>query len=267
MIESSDGVPVTFDTNIGLLRNFTIRQTASPEKPTKRYGVWIKQGRLELEDCDISSNDAGCVMVSTNADPRLRRNRIHNGRQSGIVIMSRASGTYEDNELFGNAYSGITVSGGAFPLFAAEIDPTEMLSLDFMFSGGGAGTFEDNEFFENESIWHFCKKRLSPIIRNRSLWQRLIFRNKHFGRRSRDVLRKIRFLVTEEPVFTWQRKAKPSVRRNKINLNGYEAIWVVEGGEGIFWENDLTGNKRGAWDLANVDLSNLSIERNIEPEE
>jgi hypothetical protein len=32
-------------------------------------------------------------------------------------------------------------------------------------------------------------------------------------------------------------------RRNRINRNNYEAVWVHEGGRGVIEDNDLTGNK------------------------
>ena len=73
VIEADGPGPLIFDTNIGIVRNFTLRQSRGEGT---HYCVWIKQGRLELEDCDISSSSGACVMVANNADPRVRRNRI-----------------------------------------------------------------------------------------------------------------------------------------------------------------------------------------------
>jgi TIR domain/Right handed beta helix region len=94
VIESNEGEPLTFDTNIGLVQNLTIRQTKPYDETakTRDFGVWIKQGRLELENCDVSSTDGACICATNEADPRIRRNRIHNGRQSGIFITGRARG-------------------------------------------------------------------------------------------------------------------------------------------------------------------------------
>jgi F-box protein 11 len=41
----------------------------------------------------------------------------------------------------------------------------------------------------------------------------------------------------------------PTVRRSRINRNTYEAVSVGEGGRGVIEDNDLTGNKRGPWDI------------------
>ncbi|MEY9488516.1 parallel beta-helix repeat protein [Streptomyces calvus] len=43
---------------------------------------------------------------------------------------------------------------------------------------------------------------------------------------------------------------KSNVRANRIKGNGYEAIWIYEGGGGVVEHNDLRGNAMGAWDLA-----------------
>jgi parallel beta-helix repeat protein len=56
----------------------------------------------------------------------------------------------------------------------------------------------------------------------------------------------------------------PTVRRNRINDNGYEAIWVAEEGGGVFEDNDLRGNKRGPWDVAATAKDQVKQARNTE---
>ncbi len=41
-----------------------------------------------------------------------------------------------------------------------------------------------------------------------------------------------------------------TLRRNPISQNAYEAIRVHNGGGGIFEDNDLRGNTKGAWKIA-----------------
>jgi parallel beta-helix repeat protein len=38
----------------------------------------------------------------------------------------------------------------------------------------------------------------------------------------------------------------PTLRRNRINRNGYQAVWIHRNGNGVVEDNDLTGNKQGA---------------------
>jgi F-box protein 11 len=56
----------------------------------------------------------------------------------------------------------------------------------------------------------------------------------------------------------------PTLRRNRINRNGYQAVWVHEGGRGVVEDNDLTGNKNGAWLTAEDSKGNVTRARNKE---
>ncbi|MDO8490814.1 MAG: right-handed parallel beta-helix repeat-containing protein, partial [Dehalococcoidia bacterium] len=42
----------------------------------------------------------------------------------------------------------------------------------------------------------------------------------------------------------------PTLRRNRINKNSYEAVWVYKNGSGTIEDNDLRENARGAWDIS-----------------
>ncbi len=43
--------------------------------------------------------------IKARGDPVLRRNRIHDGKQSGVLVYEQGRGTLEDNDIFGNALS------------------------------------------------------------------------------------------------------------------------------------------------------------------
>ena len=100
VIVRARGCPVIgFQANIGRVSNLTLQQAGGG----KFFGVSIAQGRLELEDCDIVSQSLSAVAVRGGADPRLRRNRIHDGQQNGIFVFEQGLGTIEDNDIFANA--------------------------------------------------------------------------------------------------------------------------------------------------------------------
>ena len=60
---------VLFKTTMGRVANLTLRQLNGGEW----FCVNAVQGRLFLEDCDITSRSLACVAISGGADPRLRR--------------------------------------------------------------------------------------------------------------------------------------------------------------------------------------------------
>ncbi|MCW2935090.1 MAG: hypothetical protein JWM19_6052 [Actinomycetia bacterium] len=52
--------------------------------------------------------------------------------------------------------------------------------------------------------------------------------------------------------------------RNRINRNDYWAAWIYDGGRGVFEDNDLTANKRGAWNIVTEVDGQVTRARNRE---
>ena len=238
-MEGDTAPTFTFDTNLGSIRNITLRQASE-----NNYCVWIKQGRLELEGCHISSQGLACVAVSGGADPRVRLNEIFNGKrgeylstmpgvafsktmkffailspdrdqssgnplfrhnrihdcdQSGVYVWKEGRGTFEHNEIFGNKLAGVQVVEHGAPNFRRNRIYNGKRAGIFIYDGG-SGIFEDND----------------------------IFGNAHSGVAVRT-------------------QGEPTIRRNRIYRNGHHAIAVFGAGAGTFEENDLRDNTRGPW--------------------
>src|SRR5215469_3247414 len=101
-----------FKASIGRVANLTLRQAGGKGN---WYGVDIIQGRLDLEGCDVSSQILSCVAIRNGADPRLRRNHIHDGKESGVYVYANGQGTLEDNDIFANGLSGVGIKDGGNP--------------------------------------------------------------------------------------------------------------------------------------------------------
>ncbi|SRR5712691_4592355 len=56
----------------------------------------------------------------------------------------------------------------------------------------------------------------------------------------------------------------PALRANRINRNGYQAVWIHDGGLGVIEDNDLSGNANGAWHIAEDCRANVTRARNKE---
>jgi parallel beta-helix repeat protein len=46
--------------------------------------------------------------VKQEADPIVRRNRIHENKQAGFDVFEKGRGTIEDNDIFGNGLYGVS---------------------------------------------------------------------------------------------------------------------------------------------------------------
>jgi parallel beta-helix repeat protein len=111
VIEATGKEAVLFQANMGRMANLTLRQAGGG----RCCCIDIAQGRLDLEGCDVTSQSLSCVAIHSGADPRLRRNRIHDGEQAGVYVFEHGQGTLEDNEIFANARSGVAIETGANP--------------------------------------------------------------------------------------------------------------------------------------------------------
>ena len=144
VIEAEGKRVILFQTTMGRVANLTLRQNGGGDC----YGVDITQGRLDLEDCDITSKSWACVAIHGAADPRLRRNRIHDGKKGGVFVYDNSQGNLEGNDIFGNALSGLEIRTGANPTVRGNRihDGKEG---GVMVHDNGQGALEDNDIFGN----------------------------------------------------------------------------------------------------------------------
>ena len=163
IVETKNNRVLSFKTEFGRISNLTLRQAGGGEF----YAVDISQGRLELEDCDITSQSLACIGIHDEADPRLRRNLIHEGKGGGIYIYDNGKGTMEDNDIWGHTYSCVGINTGGNPtLRRNRIHDGKENGI--MIYGTGEGTLEDNDIYANTYHGVEVKKGSNPtIFRNR----------------------------------------------------------------------------------------------------
>jgi F-box protein 11 len=144
VIEATGKHTVVFQADSGRLANLTLRQAGGGDW----YGIDITQGRLALEDCDISSQSRAGVAIHGSANPTMRRNRIHDGELAGVSVFADGKGTLEDNEIFANAFAGVAITTGGNPTLRRNRIHDGKSDGVFVYKDG-KGTLEDNEIFAN----------------------------------------------------------------------------------------------------------------------
>jgi parallel beta-helix repeat protein len=150
---------LVFKANIGRVSNLTLQQAGGDF-----FAADIVQGRLELENCDITSVKLAAVAVHGSADPRVRGNLIHDGEQGGVFVYDQGLGTFEDNEIVRSGTAGIEVKD--------EANPTIRRNRIYDGKQGGVrvadhglGTFEDNDIFANAGAGISVKSGGNPTVR------------------------------------------------------------------------------------------------------
>lgn len=258
VIQAAGMNAILFQTTMGRVVNLTLRQVGEGEW----FCVAITQGRLEVEDCDIASQSRACVGIRGGADPRLRRNRIHDSKESGVHVYENAQGTLEDNDIFGHARSGVGIRQGAAPTLRRNRIHSTRENGIFVLEGG-LGTIEDNDIFGNAFAGVGISSEANPTLRRNRIHD-----NKQNGVY---VNAKGQSTLDDNDVFnnaysgiTSRSGSNPIVRNNRINRNGHYGVRVHENGGGAFENNDLTGNSTGAWSISEDSKANVTRANNKE---
>ena len=151
-----------FRASIGRVANLTLHQAGGEGT---WFGVDITQGRLDLEGCDISSQSLACVAIRNGADPRLRRNHLHDGKAGGAVIYDSGLGTLEDNDITGHAYSGVEILTGGNPTLRRNQIHDGKAGGVYVHDNG-LGTLEDNDITGNANAGVSIDVGGNPTLRH-----------------------------------------------------------------------------------------------------
>ena len=241
-VVATDETVLRFETTMGRVSGLTIKQRGGDA-----YGVNIAQGRLILESCDITSEGLSCVAVHSGADPVVRGNRIHDGKDGGVFVYEEGRGTYEDNDVFGNAHSGFSVQEGSDPVVRGNrIHDCKQAGV--YIHTDGRGTYEDNDVFANAKAGFGVATGADPVVRGNRVHDGeqagvFVYEDGQGTYEDNDVFGNV------HSGFVVQEGADPVVRGNRISANAYQGISVYGGGKGTYERNHLWDNTRGPWDL------------------
>lgn len=165
VVRATDQNTLSFKTTFGRVLNLTLQQMGDGDW----FGVDISQGRLELEGCDISSQSSSCVAVHGGADPRIRRNQIHSGKATGIIIYDNGQGTLEDNDISANALAGVAITNGGNPTLRRNRIHNGQREGIIIYDKG-QGTVEDNSIYGNTYSGVEIRVDSTPLLRRNRIY-------------------------------------------------------------------------------------------------
>ena len=151
---------ILFKTTMGRVSNITLSQMGGGDW----FCVNAVQGRLFLEDCDVTSRSLACIAISDGADPRMIRNRIHNSKQSGVIVYENGLGALQDNEIFDNEFYGVEVRSGGNPALESNRIYGNNEAGVYVYDGG-QGNLENNDIFRNARAGMRIGNTGQPVLR------------------------------------------------------------------------------------------------------
>jgi Right handed beta helix region len=150
IIANANASCVLMQTDEAKVRGLTLREEAGISNGSQGFfAVDIPQGRLTLEDCDITSNSLSCIGIHNDlTDPVIRRCRIHTGADSGVYVFDAARGTVEDCDIDNNTNVGVAITGRA-TLIVKRCAIHGGRDAGVVAWKGGSGSVEECEIYGN----------------------------------------------------------------------------------------------------------------------
>jgi len=192
--------------------NFFSRLIGSDSK----VAVYIPQGKLVLEQCDVTSDSLSCVDICGRGTQAIvRACQLHDSQQAGISIYDQATAQVEDCDIFGNANAGVSISTGGNPTVRRCKIHDGKAGGVFVYENG-SGQVEDCDIFGNANSGVAIRTGGNPTVR------RCTIKNN-------------------------SNKAYKSLIGRL--LHRYAAIWIYDRGRGAIEECDLRDNPDGTWEI------------------
>ena len=244
-VQARDAHVLVFQANISRVANLTLQQMGGEGV---WYGVDISQGRLELEGCDITSQSGACVAIHGGADPRLRRNAIHDGKQVGVYVYDQGLGALEDNDITANVLAGVNITTGGNPTLRSNTIHDGQQSGVYVYDQG-LGTLEHNDITANAYAGVEIRTGGNPTLRGNTI---------HDGQQSGVYVHDQGLGTLEHNDITANVIAgveiatggNPTLRGNTIHDGKAGGVYIDDQGLGTLENNNITANAYSGVEIA-----------------
>lgn len=228
------GKPVLrFAAASGRIAHLTLCQSGDSNA---RIGVVVEAGQILLEDCDVASACALCILIFSEARGVVRRNRIHGSSDAGVVLVDTSSCIVASNDIFDHARAGVSVIGGK---------PTLRHNRVYNNHGFGILHLDGRSLLEGN---HICANRYAGVHILSGMSE---LRGNHIARgaesglfvdhNGRAILEDNRIVFNGQFGVDVGGTSYVTLRHNKIAKNGWQAVAFSAGSNGTLEDNDLLG--------------------------
>lgn len=156
VIRSPCGNVVECRTPSATVRGLTL-ECFPPDAPSESYygdyyGVFISEGSLVLEDCEVRCVGLSCIKIVGGPKAgvsTIRRNDVHSAHQCGILLANSADALIQHNTIHHNRFSGVEIRNGAKPKLQAN-RIFENVQNGVYIHSHGEGVVEGNHLYKNK---------------------------------------------------------------------------------------------------------------------
>jgi F-box protein 11 len=262
-VESSQAECVLMMTARAAVRKLVLRGRAGQEHKLY-HTVKITEGKLTLEDCDITCDSLACVAIhGSGTDPVLRRCQIYGGAQSGVLIQGNGRGLLEDCDIYGNAEHNVKVTDGAQPVLrGCKIHDGNQAGVAFQ--SFSRGRIENCSIYDNAHSNVIIQDESAAVLRHCTLQG-----GKQSGvyllRKSQGTLDDCDVSGSLLPGVVAQDGSSPLLHKCRIHDCKDAGVYLLKGATGTVEDCDILANKYGVAlsDAANPVIQQCRIQRNL----
>jgi len=167
VVESQNADCIFMKTDKALVRGLSLRN-----RTENGCAVNILQGKLRLENCDITSDSYSCIEINgSEAEGIVSYCQIHNSKKgAGVYVTENGTGQIENCEIFRNAYAGIEIRKGGNPV-VQHCQIHDGKSAGVMVSKNGTGQIENCEIFGNAYSGIEIREGGNPVVQKCTIKQ------------------------------------------------------------------------------------------------
>jgi parallel beta-helix repeat protein len=236
VIRASGVHALAFRAPTGRVANLTLRHIGGSEFCC----VDISKGRLILEDCDISGQGRYCISIHDSADPRLRRNKIHNCSGIGVIVTENGQGLLEDNDIFENSGANVEINKNSHPILRANRIHDGKLTGIYL-NGSAQGILENNDIFGHEKSQVFITTNSNPTLRGNRIHDGKLI-GVYLNGNAQGILENNDIFGHERTQVFITGGCNPTLKSNRIYDGKANGIVITDSSHGFFDENDIHGH-------------------------
>ncbi|MFT4793943.1 MAG: hypothetical protein ACI807_003922 [Paracoccaceae bacterium] len=243
-----------------LIRPGTYREAVMLDKPLEIFGEGDRD-QIVIMSSDGPSLTCRASMarvagISFRTDGK--------NRDSGVLIIS-GSAEFEDCAFSSNGSSGLQVfSGDASPTVRRCI-VKDCDEVGILVSGGAKPVIEDCEIVDNSLYGVVARDPGTVATFRRCAVRKSGSAGYRIDTQARALLDGCEVTENANAGVFIADGGEASVRNCTIANNAYEAVWVCDAeSSGTFENNDLRGNRLGAWDITRGAEVNITRHNNLE---
>lgn len=239
IVESTKGHCVQMATTTATIKGLTLQCRA--KDVSKQYAVELSQGRLTVEDCDLtSSSHTGAKISGEMAFGEFRNCRFLNSVKSGIWVNDSAKAHIEDCDIFGNNGPGVSITAKADPM-VRKCRIHDGRGQGVAVTDDGRGTIEDCAIYGNARAGIQIQAKADPVIRKCRIHDGK-FSGVFVAQEGRGTIDDCEIYGNASVGVGITTKADPIVHKCRIHDQKYEGVSVREEGRGTIDGCEIYGN-------------------------